>query len=112
MSKLIALVATAVIVNGERTVIQPGQPLPDLHEHDARELVASGSAQDLDAAARQERQAQRAEIEANKEFEEARERVQGAAESIAAAPAQAEQNPPPSAPAPAPAPATGKAKKN
>ncbi|HEY0953984.1 MAG TPA: hypothetical protein VGE36_04455 [Roseateles sp.] len=108
MSKLIALVATAVVVNGERTVIQPGQPLPDLHEHDARELVASGSAQDLDAAAREQRQANRAESEAKKDFEEARERMQGAAESIAAPPAQAEQNPPP----PPPAPATSKAKKS
>lgn len=42
MSKLIALVATAVMVEGVRTTIQPGQELPDLHEHDARELTASG----------------------------------------------------------------------
>ena len=45
MNQLIALVATAVIVNGERTVIQPGEPLPELSKHDVRELVQSGSAE-------------------------------------------------------------------
>ena len=45
MSKLIALVATAVMVGGERTVIQPGQELPDLSTHDERELLQSGAAE-------------------------------------------------------------------
>ena len=42
MSKasLIALVATAVIVNGERQVIQPGQPLPELKPADHDALLA------------------------------------------------------------------------
>jgi len=35
---LIALVATAVLVGGERRVIAPGQPLPDLGERDAADL--------------------------------------------------------------------------
>ena len=39
MSKLIALVATAVMVAGVRTVIQPGEELPDLSAHDERELL-------------------------------------------------------------------------
>lgn len=55
MSKLIALVATAVIVGGERTVIQPGEPLPDLGKHDERELLQSGAIErqaDKDAIAK------------------------------------------------------------
>ena len=39
MSLLIALVATAVVVDGVRTIIQLGQPLPELAFHDERELV-------------------------------------------------------------------------
>ena len=35
MSKLIALVATAVVVGGERAVVQPGGPLPVLAAHDS-----------------------------------------------------------------------------
>ncbi len=46
MSKLIALVATAVLVDGVRTVIQPGEELPGLHPHDASALLASGAAED------------------------------------------------------------------
>jgi len=46
MSKLIALVATAVVIGGERTIIQPGEPLPDLGKHDERELLRSGAAED------------------------------------------------------------------
>ena len=45
MSKLIALVATAVVVGGVRTVIQPGEPLPELSKHDERELLQSGAAE-------------------------------------------------------------------
>ena len=45
MSKnLIALVATAVMVDGVRTIIQPGEKLPELSPHDARELQQSGAA--------------------------------------------------------------------
>lgn len=50
MSQLIALVATAVMVDGVRTVIQPGQPLPELGEPAAAELVQTGAAS-ADAAA-------------------------------------------------------------
>lgn len=60
MSQLIALVATAVIIAGERTIIQPGQPLPELSNHDSRELVQAGAAQDP---------AQLAHEEGNAEFE-------------------------------------------
>ena len=45
MSKLIALVATAVLVDGVRTVIQPGEPLPELSAHDERELLQADAAE-------------------------------------------------------------------
>lgn len=53
MSQLIALVATAVMVGGVRTIIEPGQPLPELSRHDARALTESGAAQDQAASAAQ-----------------------------------------------------------
>lgn len=83
MSKLIAMVATAVLINGERTIIQPGQPLPDLSEHDERELTNSGAAlnPDDEAALLKARSAVAKQAEA--EFEAARERVQQAQASTA-----------------------------
>lgn len=75
MSKLIALVATAVMVGGERTVIQPGQELPDLSKHDERELLQSGAAENpADKAALAKADA-RAAAETNAEFQAARERA-------------------------------------
>ena len=52
MSKLIALVATAVMLGGERVVVQPGEPLPELAAHDAAALLDSGAAADPAQAAR------------------------------------------------------------
>ena len=75
MSKLIAMVATAVMVEGVRTIIQPGEALPDLGPHDAESLVASGAAQDSAAAAAEEKAAAKDEAAAAAEFEAARARV-------------------------------------
>lgn len=83
MSKLIALVATAVMVNGERTIIQPGEPLPELHDHDQRALIASGAAQDSVAAAREEKRAAAAAENAMADFQANREALLDAAESTA-----------------------------
>lgn len=84
MSKLIALVATAVMVNGERTVIQPGEELPELSKHDTRELVDSGAAQDSAATAASEKAAKKEADAAAAEIEAARQRVKAEAESTAA----------------------------
>ena len=43
---LIALVPTAVIVNGERQVVQPGQPLPALTPADSTALVGAKAARE------------------------------------------------------------------
>ena len=74
--KLIALVATAVMVDGKRTVIQPGEELPDLSTHDERELVASGAAENPEDTAALTKQAERDQAEAAKEFAAARAKVQ------------------------------------
>ncbi|MFT7722236.1 MAG: hypothetical protein QM788_05335 [Roseateles sp.] len=93
MSQLIALVATAVIVDGVRTVIQPGEPLPDFGEHDNVALLNSGAAadpqRDRAAAAVAAKDARAAEAE----FEAARERVQAEAASIAQAPQEPQEEP-------------------
>lgn len=85
--KLIALVPTAVLVNGERQVVQPGEPLPELGEHDARELLAAGAAQDPAQVAAAEKAAAQEAAEAAAEIEAARQRVQAEAASTAPAPA-------------------------
>ena len=83
MSLLIALVATAVVVDGVRTIIQPGQTLPELAPHDERELVQSGAAENpADTAALAKADAH-AEAAAQREFQEARERTLAAQASTA-----------------------------
>ena len=89
MSKLNAVVATAVIVNGERTVIQPGHPLPELSEHDSEALARTGFASDPELQKRANRDAAQTQRAAEAEFEAARARVQAEAASTAAPPAQA-----------------------
>ena len=86
MSLLIALVATAVVVDGVRTIIQPGQPLPELAPHDERELVQSGAAENpADTAALAKADAHAADA-AQREFQEARDRVTAAQASTAVDP--------------------------
>ena len=75
MSRLIALVATAVIVNGDRLVIQPGQELPEQNEHDEAELLANGAAMDPESAAATDKAKRQEKQWADREFQEARERV-------------------------------------
>lgn len=94
MSNLIAVVATAVIVNGERIVIAAGHPLPELSEHDSEALVRTGAASDPELDKRAGREAAKTQRAAEAEFEATRERVQAEAASTAAPPAQALQKPP------------------
>lgn len=83
MPKLIALVATAVIVNGERTVIPPGGELPDdLPTHDVNELVGSGAAEDVAKSMRDARKDELAELAAQEEFQKARQKQLAEQESI------------------------------
>ncbi len=91
MSKnLIALVATAVMVDGVRTIIQPGEKLPELSSHDARELQQSGAAENpADTAALAKADA-RAQAAAAQEFEDARQRALQSQASTAATEAEAD----------------------
>ncbi len=75
MSKLIALVATAVLIGGERTIVQPGQPLPELPAHDERELLQSGAAEHPEDTAALARAEAWAAENAAAEFEAARQKV-------------------------------------
>lgn len=85
-SGLIAMVATAVIVNGVRTVIQPGEELPELPEHDEKELLESGAALDPEAQAATDKARKQEEQFAQQAFQEARERAM--AERASTAPAE------------------------
>ena len=76
MSKLIALVATAVILNGERAVIQPGDWLPELTPHDERELLQSGAAENPEDTSARARAHVLAQATDAAEFQAARKRVQ------------------------------------
>ena len=82
MSKLIAMVATAILVNGHRTIIQPGETLPELAPHDERELTASGAAENQDDKAAQTKADARTTKQANDEFGAARKRVKQEQDSI------------------------------
>jgi hypothetical protein len=82
--KLRAIVPTAVMVNGERVVIQPGEELPDLGEHDEGELVRSGAAEDVTATAAAKKAEAKEAADAAAEIEAARKRVQAEAASTAA----------------------------
>lgn len=85
-SGLIAMVATAVIVNGDRIVIQPGEALPELPEHDEKELLESGAALDPEAQAATAKARKQEEQFAQQAFQEARERAM--AERASTAPAE------------------------
>lgn len=73
--KLIAMVATAVMVAGVRTVIQPGEELPELTKHDERELLGSGAAQNPEDVAAEAKADARAEEKTQREFQDARKRA-------------------------------------
>lgn len=90
MSRLIAQVATAVIVKGVRTVIPAGDPLPDdLPEHDKRELQAARLAEPEDADAKAAAESEKAEAKGRARYQAERKAVQAAQASIApAAPAE------------------------
>lgn len=82
MSRLIAQVATAVLVDGVRTVIAAGQPLPDeLNEHDQRELESNKLATREGAEARAAAKEKAAEAKGRAAFEAERQAAQAAQQS-------------------------------
>ncbi|VFR54780.1 hypothetical protein BRI6_1099 [plant metagenome] len=81
MAKLIAQIPVAAFVDGKRVEIPPGEEVPGLSDHDARELVASGAVIDPTAVAAATRKAGQAEAKARRAFEEERSAVIQAQES-------------------------------
>ena len=79
--ELIAAVALAVMVDGKRQVIQPGQPCPELSEHDTNELLRSGAVVDQSLECAQERADKKAADDAVADFNAARKRALAERES-------------------------------
>ncbi len=88
MSKLIALVAISMYAAGERVTIQPGEEVVGLHPLEAQELKQSGSVQDVDDKAADEKAAGKSAKQAAADFTGAKKRE---LEKQAAAAVAAEQ---------------------
>lgn len=82
--KLIALVAVAVLVNGTRTTINPGEEVTGLNPVDAADLKRIGAVQDEDEALAEEKANAKAEDKANREFAQMRKSVQASNAAIEA----------------------------
>lgn len=78
MSTIIAQVPTAVLVDGQRVIFQPGQPLPQLAKHDERALLEAGAATNTEDSAALEQAQQREAAQAQAQFEAERQAVQQA----------------------------------
>ena len=85
MSKLIACVAVALMVDGLRQEFAAGEQLPELSPHDEVELKKSGAIKDMTEEAAAEKAAAREKKKADAEFERAREDVAAQLASITAA---------------------------
>lgn len=88
MPKLIAIVAVAVYINGERTVVLPGEEVTGLNAVDTAELKRIGSIQDEDEVLADKKVADRLEKAAGAEFAKARKAVQATQAAIEAPPAK------------------------
>ena len=78
----IALVMVTCFVDGQRVDVQPGDPVPDLSEHDIAELLRMKAIKDPAAEAAAQKQEAKDEKAAGDEFQAAREAVQAADASI------------------------------
>ena len=82
MRKLITRVLVTVMLDGARTDIQPGEPLPDgVHEHDIEQLLKMRAIEEVAATAKAETNRAKADQAASKDFEDARAAVQAGRES-------------------------------
>lgn len=81
MGKLIALVAVAVMASGERQTIAPGDEVPELSDHDRKELLASGCVVDIDQQDKAEQARRKQEAKDGAAFKESRRAVLAQQES-------------------------------
>lgn len=72
MAKLIAISAVALLVDGVRTTIQPGEEVTALNALDEHELKRIGAVQDQDDLAADQKAAAASEVRAKREFTAAR----------------------------------------
>lgn len=86
MSKLIAVVAVAMMVAGQRTVYQPGEEVPDLNPVDAADLKRMGAVRDEDEVLADQKTAARAEKSAGSEYAQARKAIQASTAAVEAKP--------------------------
>ena len=91
MAKLIALVAVAIMTDGVRTMVQPGEEVIGLNKVDIADLKACGAIEDVAEAQTSQAKDATAEKLAAKEFADARQAVQA---TQAAIEAPAAKNPP------------------
>ena len=82
MSKLIAIVAVAMLVGGIRTEYLPGEEVPGLNPVDADDLKRMGAVYDADELAAEQKLAARAEKAAGAEFAKARKDVLAKSEAV------------------------------
>lgn len=80
----IAKVLVTCYVDGQRTDVQPGEPVPDLPKHDVEQLLKIGAISDPEVEAAEEKAAERQAKAASKPFAEAKAAVKAADASIAA----------------------------
>lgn len=84
MAKLIAITAVAMLVNGERTTVNPGEEVTGLNPVDTAELKRIGAVHDEDEQLVNQKAADRAEKSAGKEFAAARKAIQATAAAVEA----------------------------
>ena len=84
MSKLIAVVAVAMLVDGVRKEYQPGEEVPDLCAVDAAELKRIGAVYDEDELLASQKAADRSDKSAGKEFAAARKAIQATTAAVEA----------------------------
>lgn len=80
---LIALVAIATIVDGQRKTFGPGEQVTGLHKADEDALISCGSLEDRSASEKEAKAAEREQAKAEAEFQAAREAVQAQQATIA-----------------------------
>ena len=75
MGKLIAITAVAMLVNGERTTVNPGEEVTGLNPVDTAELKRIGAVHDVDELLADQKATDRADKSAGKEFAAARKAI-------------------------------------
>lgn len=86
---LIALVTVVALVDGVRTIYEPGDEVKGLHPKDVETLILAGSIEDQSVREKAEKAAEREQAKADAEFAAARAAVQAHQETIATPPAAA-----------------------